>query len=173
MSIIKKHHVLLLFSFFLPADLHAHGGRVDSNGGHTDRSTGQYHKHDANKAKTSPASANKPNSHTKKNEAYYQQIAARLLGGRTEVTMGDGTRCDILNATHAIEVDWGRKWGEAIGQSLNYGFQANKRAGIVLILKHPTENRYAIRVRSIIKHYKLPIDVWVINAYQSPEKFAP
>ena len=87
--------------------------------------------------------------------------------------MGDGTRCDILNDKYAIEVDWGRKWGEARGQSLNYGFQANKRAGIVLILKHPTENRYAIRVRSIIKHYKLPIDVWVINAYQSPEKFAP
>ena len=36
------------------------------------------------------------------------------------MTMPDGTRCDILTDTHAIEVDFADKWAEAIGQSLNY-----------------------------------------------------
>jgi hypothetical protein len=30
-----------------------------------------------------------------------------------EVVMKDGTRCDILTATHAIEVDFAKKWAEA------------------------------------------------------------
>ena len=33
----------------------------------------------------------------------------RSWGGRTEVTMFDGTRCDILINTHAIEVDFAYK----------------------------------------------------------------
>ena len=35
-----------------------------------------------------------------------------------EVVMKDGTRCDILTATHATEVDFAKKCAEA--QSLNY-----------------------------------------------------
>ena len=49
--------------------------------------------------------------------------------------MPDGTRCDILTDTHAIEVDFADKWAEAIGQSLNYAMQTGKKAGIVLVLK--------------------------------------
>ncbi|MDA9260971.1 hypothetical protein N9P58_03795, partial [Puniceicoccaceae bacterium] len=55
-------------------------------------------------------------------EKHYQDIFAAQVGGRTEVTAGDGTRCDMLTDSYAIEVDFARKWGEAIGQSLNYGF---------------------------------------------------
>ena len=43
-----------------------------------------------------------------------------------EVVMKDCTRCDILTATHAIEVDFARKWAEAIGQSLNYAMHTGK-----------------------------------------------
>lgn len=53
--------------------------------------------------------------------------------------MPDGTRCDIVTDTHAIEVDFADKWGEAIGQSLNYAFQSNKRAGILLILEKESD----------------------------------
>jgi hypothetical protein len=56
----------------------------------------------------------------KQSERYYQEKFAREIGGRVEVVMKDGTRCDILTATHAIEVDFAKKWEEAIGQSLNY-----------------------------------------------------
>lgn len=52
-------------------------------------------------------------------ESYYQKIAAEKYSGKTEVSMPDGTRCDIVTETHAIEVDFADKWGEAIGQGLN------------------------------------------------------
>lgn len=48
-------------------------------------------------------------------EAYYQKIAAEKCNGETDVTMPDGTRCDIVAETHAIEVDFAEKWGESIG----------------------------------------------------------
>lgn len=96
-------------------------------------------------------------------EPHYQAIAAKALSGETEVTMGDRTRCDIVTATHAIEVDWNSKWGESIGQSLNYAFQTNKRGGIILIIDTPTDTKEAIRVNSIIRHYELPITLWVID----------
>ena len=96
-------------------------------------------------------------------ETYYQAIAAKALDGQTEVTMGDRTRCDIVTATHAIEVDWSKTCAEAIGQSLNYSFQTNLRAGIILIMDTPTDTREAIRVNSIIRHYDLPVTLWVID----------
>ena len=99
-------------------------------------------------------------------ESHYQQIAAEKYGGETEVRMPDGTRCDIVTEKHAIEVDFADKWGEAIGQSLNYAFQTNKRAGILLILEKKEDERHLIRVSSIVKHYKLPIDVLAIRAWE-------
>ena len=50
-------------------------------------------------------------------EKHYQDIFAAEVGGRTEVTAGDGTRCDILTDSYAIEVDLARKWGEALGRA--------------------------------------------------------
>jgi len=50
-------------------------------------------------------------------ESSYQSYFADKVGGETEVTCDDGTRCDIVTGTHAIEVDFADKWGEAIGQS--------------------------------------------------------
>ena len=102
-------------------------------------------------------------------EAHYQEIAAKEYSGQTEVVMPDGTRCDIVTETHAIEVDFADKWAEAIGQSLNYSFQTNKKAGILLILERPKDERHLIRVQSIVEHYKLPIDVLAIRAWEEPD----
>ena len=99
-------------------------------------------------------------------EAHYQEIAAKKYNGQTEVTMPDGTRCDIVTETHAIEVDFADKWAEAIGQSLNYSFQLKKKAGILLILEKPYDERHLIRVESIIKHFELTIDVLAIRAWE-------
>ena len=63
--------------------------------------------------------------------------------------MKDGTRCDILTATHAIEVDFAKKWAEAIGQSLNYAMHTGKRPGVALIVLSPSDNKYVERVRKI------------------------
>ena len=99
-------------------------------------------------------------------EAHYQDIAAKKYSGQTEVVLPDGTRCDIVTETHAIEVDFADKWAEAIGQSLNYSFQLNKKAGILLILESSKDEKHLIRVQGIIEHYKLPIDVLAIRAWE-------
>ena len=83
--------------------------------------------------------------------------------GQMEVVLPDGTRCDCLTDSHAIEFDFGKKWSEAIGQSLNYAMQTNKRAGIVMIIETPKDRKYWIRLNSIVQHYGLPIDTWMME----------
>lgn len=105
----------------------------------------------------------------KQPERFYQDLFAAKVGGQTEVTAGDGTRVDILTSTHAIEVDFAKKWGEAIGQSLNYGFQFDRKPGILLILESPSDRKHLIRINSIIRHYDLPIEVWDTVGYDEIE----
>lgn len=83
--------------------------------------------------------------------------------GHMEVVMPDQTRCDCVTDTHAIEYDFGNKWSEAIGQCLNYSMQTNKRAGIVLIIERQKDMKFWIRLNSIIRHYSLPIDTWLVE----------
>jgi hypothetical protein len=98
-------------------------------------------------------------------EKYYQESYADKIGGETEVRAADGTRVDILTDVHAIEVDFGDKWAEAVGQSLYYAFQFNRKAGIVLILEDASDYKYLIRLNSVIEQFDLPIDVLEITNY--------
>lgn len=85
--------------------------------------------------------------------------------GQLEHVLSDRTRVDCLTGTHAIEFDFGRKWSEAIGQSLGYAIETNKKAGIVLTLEEKKDYKYWIKLNTIIDHYKLPIDAWKIEAF--------
>ena len=96
-------------------------------------------------------------------EKYYQQIWCSNNQGQAEYRLPDMTRVDCLTSNHAVEVDFARKWYQAVGQSLYYSFQTGKRAGIVLIVKEPKERKYWIRLNSTIEHFKLPIDTWMIE----------
>jgi hypothetical protein len=100
----------------------------------------------------------------KESESYYQEKFAQEIGGQVEVVMKDGTRCDILTATHAIEVDFAKKWAEAIGQSLNYSMLTDRRAGIVLILENESDEKYLRRLETIIASKELDIEVFVMLA---------
>ena len=99
----------------------------------------------------------------KQSERYYQEKFAREIGGQVEVVMKDGTRCDILTATHAIEVDFAKKWAEAIGQSLNYALHTGKRPGVALIVLSPSDNKYVERVRKISARYSLGLTIYPID----------
>ena len=99
-------------------------------------------------------------------ERTYQEWFAKKTGGKLEVVMGDGTRCDIVTDKHAIEVDFADKWAEAVGQSLNYSFQSNRKAGIVLIVEKQSDYKHLVRLQSMIRHHKLDIEVWPIFAYK-------
>jgi hypothetical protein len=96
-------------------------------------------------------------------ERWYQEQWCEEHNGRLEVVLPDGTRCDCLTDTHAIEFDFGNKWAESIGQSSYYALQTGKRPGIVLILETMKDRKYWIRLNSTVEHFGLPIDTWNID----------
>lgn len=104
-----------------------------------------------------------------KSESDYAAEWAAAYGGNTEVRMPDGTRCDVLTDSHAIEVEFASKWAEAVGQSLFYALQTGKRAGIVLILHNSDERRYWIRLNSVVLENHLAIDVWTVGRGRLPD----
>jgi hypothetical protein len=98
-----------------------------------------------------------------KPEKWYQQKWCEERKGQVEVVLPDGTRCDCVTDTHAIEFDFGNNWAEAIGQSAYYSLQTDKKAGIVLILETMKDRKYWIRLNTTIEHFNLPIDTWSIS----------
>jgi len=52
----------------------------------------------------------------------------------------DGTRPDLMTTEYAIEVDWGPKWAEGVGQALYYA-KVTSRTPAVLILTKEGEDR--------------------------------
>ncbi len=80
-----------------------------------------------------------------------------------EEALVDGSRPDLMSATHAIEVDYAHKWAEAIGQALHYARLSGKRAGVILIIRKPADYRHVQKVRDNAEHYGLPLDVWTVR----------
>lgn len=99
----------------------------------------------------------------KKSERFYQEMFMSEYGGTMEVLLQDGTRCDIITKTHAIEVDFANKWAEAIGQSLNYARQTNKKAGILLLIKSGGDQKNISRLVNTIQEYELPIEIFYLK----------
>ncbi|MGE4296822.1 MAG: hypothetical protein AB7E47_02235 [Desulfovibrionaceae bacterium] len=97
-------------------------------------------------------------------EAVFANAWCTAHVGLREYVLPDGTRCDCLTATHAVEVEFaGFKLYEAVGQALHYAGVTGKRAGIVLVLRTPRDIRYVDRLRRTIKDHGLDIDVWTVG----------
>ena len=96
----------------------------------------------------------------KRNESDFQ---SQWCQGRVEVTLSDRTRVDCLTDSHAIEVEFASKWKNAIGQSLHYALMTGKKAGIALILRKETDQRYLDQLNRVIEANKLLIQVWVVK----------
>ena len=99
----------------------------------------------------------------KQPESHYQRKWCEAQHGRTEVRLPDRTRVDCILDTHAVEVDFARKWAEAIGQSLHYSRMTGKRAGILLIMLSPKDQKHLDRLLNVVQHFNLPIDVFTIE----------
>lgn len=77
--------------------------------------------------------------------AWSQWLALQLMG-EAEYVLEGGVRCDILTPSVAWEVDWAKKWPEAIGQACLYGRLSERRGGILLLTRRkPTESKYLER----------------------------
>ena len=88
--------------------------------------------------------------------------------GEIEYRLPDRTRVDCLLGDYAIEYDFAKKYYEAIGQSLHYGRLTGKLPGIVLIVRADAKGSSAKALEKVhrawmnIKHYGLPIKLWVV-----------
>jgi hypothetical protein len=51
-------------------------------------------------------------------EKWYREQWCKAHKGQVEIALPDGTRCDCVTDTHAIEFDFGSKWAEAVGQRI-------------------------------------------------------
>lgn len=96
-------------------------------------------------------------------EHWYQEVWCKGMGGKVEYKLKDARRVDCLTSTHAIEVEFARKWAESIGQSLDYSMLTGKKAGIVLVLQRESERLYWQRLKHVISHYALPITIWKLG----------
>ena len=83
--------------------------------------------------------------------------------GEKEHGLSDRTRVDCLTDTHAIEIEFANKWKEAIGQSLHYSLMTGKKAGIVLILRKPSDIKYTSYLNKVIEANELSIKVMTIE----------
>lgn len=98
-------------------------------------------------------------------QTYEKEYAERIqqqLGGQREVAIPSGY-VDLKTDQYAIEIEFARKWKQAIGQALWYGLQTNKQAGIVLIKRKNSDHKYVIQLGSVLQHAGLDqaIKVWV------------
>lgn len=95
-------------------------------------------------------------------ESHYRDIFCSQMGGEAEVRSPSGTRIDCVLDGHAVEVEFGEKWAEGVGQALGYGASLSKTPGLVLIV-NPGEERYALRVQGVIDAYHLPLRLWQMD----------
>lgn len=99
-------------------------------------------------------------------EAYYQKQWCESHGGYTpKKALSDGSFPDCITKTHAVEVDFGKKAHEAIGQSINYAMRTGLKPGILLIIERDADWRALRRILEISAHYQcLGLDVWTVEA---------
>jgi hypothetical protein len=96
--------------------------------------------------------------HKKHNEKYYQTQLCNNLDGVMEQSLLDRTRVDCLTDEYAIEVDFAKKWAEAVGQSLYYAEMTEKPPGIGFILRdNDKDGRYLKRVKVLARKYQIKI----------------
>ena len=82
---------------------------------------------------------------------------------QTEVIMDDGSRCDILNDTHAIEVEWATKWKEAPAQAVLYSIFTGKKPKVILLVKSRTKEKlYILRCKLVCE--KMGIEMETVEA---------
>jgi 5-methylcytosine-specific restriction endonuclease McrA len=107
----------------LPLIAYSHGGGLDSNGGHTNSKTKQYHVHRKPAAQQSPSRRSTVTSfrHTQSTSEYFRKANVGVVnyrGSQTKrdvsgsqrkrIIQRDGGRCIICGSTQSLEVDHSR-----------------------------------------------------------------
>ena len=98
-------------------------------------------------------------------EEFYSNKFCEELSGQSQFKLKDLSRVDCLTETHAFEVDWadGMKVYEAIGQSLYYASQTDKKPGILLLIRKDNSKKHIRKVQEVISAFNLPIELVIID----------
>jgi len=91
-------------------------------------------------------------------EREHQARLAPKYSAKAEIVLWDDTRVDLLSQDYAIEIDFGPKWGEAIGQALYYSIVTGKPAAIILLVKSG-EERFAYRCQTVCARHGIRLFV--------------
>lgn len=78
--------------------------------------------------------------------------------GISEFVLSDKSRVDCLTGGIAWEVEFAKKWQEAIGQSLYYGIVTHRTPGIAVIAGEK-DGRYLKRLKVIADEYGIKLEV--------------
>ena len=97
----------------------------------------------------------------------YSKYIYSLIGGEREVSINNG-RIDLLTDEYAIEIEKASNWKEAIGQSLWYALNTNKKAAIIIILEKDSDYKHLIRLQTTIDYGNLTD---VITVFAFPNDF--
>jgi len=96
-----------------------------------------------------------------KNENFYADKIQKAIGGEREVSVSNG-RVDLVTNEYAFEIEWAWNWKEAVGQSLWYGLQTNKKPGIILIMRQNAEFKYVQQLESALQYSNLSEQIHVL-----------
>jgi len=94
----------------------------------------------------------------KHNEKYYQTQLCNELNGVMEQSLLDRTRVDCMTDEYVIEVDFAKKWAEAVGQSLYYAEMTGKKPAVGFIVRdNKKDRRHLKRLEVLAKKYQVKI----------------
>lgn len=79
----------------------------------------------------------------------------------TEFRLPDATRIDILCKQFACEVDWAKKWPEAVGQSVYYSLQTGRQPVVILLTETVEDSRFIDRCKLVCA--RCNIDLWTVS----------
>ena len=94
---------------------------------------------------------------TAKTERYYQLKCNEVLQGKVEYRLSDATRVDILTEDLAIEVDFAKKYYEAIGQACHYAEMTERKPAILLIVREKYQEKYVEAAGRLCKSTKIRV----------------
>ena len=76
-----------------------------------------------------------------------------------EVTLPDGTRCDLLSDDTAWEIDWAPKWQQAVGQSLLYAIWSERQPGIILLTRGDEDKLHVLRCKLVCERANITLRI--------------
>jgi len=92
-------------------------------------------------------------------ERQYQEYANKELKGVVEKRLKDNTRVDIfVEGEYAIEVDFAKKWYEAIGQASHYSLLTKTPPAVLLIIQTDDDMKYLKRCQRVCNCMYMLVD---------------